>query len=56
MLIMGYYVPLPLSVKDAICKVGGAKNVPINKRILQYVKNEESERLQKLKWKREDEE
>ena len=69
MLIMGYYVPLPLSVKDAICKVDGAKNVPINKRILQYVKNaqaksteaarkaqEESERLQKLKWKREDEE
>ena len=39
MLIMGYYVCLFLSVKDAICKVGEAKNVPINKRIPQYVKN-----------------
>ena len=70
MLIMGYYVCLLLSIKDAICKVGGVKNVPMSsKRILQYVKNahakvreaarkaqEESERLQKLKRKCEDEE
>ena len=36
---MRYYVCFLLSVKDSIVKVGGAKNVPINKRILQYVKN-----------------
>lgn len=52
MLIMGYFVSQPISVKDAISKVGGAKNVPINKRILQ----KESERLQNLKRRREDEE
>ena len=33
MLIIGY-VSLLLSVKDAICKVGQAKNVPINKKVL----------------------
>ena len=66
---MGWYVCLLLLVKDAMCKVGGAKNVPINKRILQCVKNahakatedvwkaqEESEWLQKLKQKCEDKE
>ena len=36
---MEYYVCLLLSVKHSIVKVGGAKNGPISKRILQYVKN-----------------
>ena len=69
MQIMEYYVCLLLSVKHSIVKVGGAKNGPISKRILQYVKNahtkatgaaqkaqEESEWLQKLKQKGEGEE
>ena len=43
-------------VKDAIYKVGGAANIPIDRKLLQYVKNEDSKSKDEERKKQEEEE